>query len=183
MRTRAAAALAGLVFIAAACSGSGSSSGAATATSAAGVGGMDGLVSAAKAEGALNVIALPPEWANYKGVIAAFKAKYGLTVNEQQPDANGQEEIDAANNNKGTDKAPDVFDVGLNIALANTALFAPYQVAAFGDIPANLKEASGQWVSDYAGFISIGCDAKKVAAPATVREEPLFDPEMARLRA
>ena len=36
-----------------------------TATSAATGGGMDALVAAAKKEGALNVIALPPDWANY----------------------------------------------------------------------------------------------------------------------
>ena len=38
------------------------------ATSAADFGGMDGLVKAAKAEGGLNVIALPPDWANYKEI-------------------------------------------------------------------------------------------------------------------
>jgi putative spermidine/putrescine transport system substrate-binding protein len=170
-RSGAIVAMAAIALLAAACSGGGGASSAAkTATNAAGAGGMDALVAAAKAEGKLNVIALPPEWANYKGVIAAFKTKYGLTVDEQQPDANSQQEIDAANSNKGTDKAPDVFDLGVSVALANTALFAPYQVAAWGDIPANLKEPSGLWVSDYAGFMSVGCDAKKVAPPATVKD-------------
>ena len=170
------ASLAAFAVIAAACSGGGSSNSAAkTATSAAAVGGMDGLVNAAKAEGTLNVIALPHDWANYAGVLDAFKAKYGLKLNELQPDANSQQEIDAAKNNAGTDKAPDVFDLGVNVALANTALFAPYQTAAFGDIPANLKESTGLWVSDYAGFMSIGCDAKKVAAPAAVKD--LLKPE------
>ena len=171
MRSGAIVAVAAIAVIAAACSGgSGGSNAAKTATNAAGVGGMDALVSAAKAEGKLNVIALPPEWANYKGVIAAFKAKYGLTVDEQQPDANSQEEIDAAKNNAGTDKAPDVFDLGVNVALANLDVFAPYQVASWADIPANLKEPTGLWVSDYAGFMSIGCDAAKVAPPATVKD-------------
>lgn len=158
----------------AACGGSGSSVWK-TATTASANGGMDALVAAAKAEGKLNVIAVPPEWANYKGVIAAFKAKYGLTVEEQQPDANSQQEIDAANANKGTDKAPDVFDLTITIALANTALLAPYQVAAWGDIPANLKESTGLYVSDYTGFMSIGCDAKKVTPPASVAD--LLKPE------
>ncbi len=57
-----------------------------------------------------------------------------------------------------------------SVALANTALFAPYQVAAWADIPDNLKESTGLWVSDYAGFTSIGCDANKVPAPATVAD-------------
>ena len=154
----------------AACGGSGSSTWK-TATSASANGGMDALVAAAKAEGKINVIAVPPEWANYKGVLAAFKAKYGLTVEEQGLDFNSQKEIDAANATKGTDKAPDVFDLTAAIATANTALLAPYQVAAWGDIPANLKEATGLYVSDYTGFMSIGCDAKKVTTPpATVAD-------------
>ncbi len=170
-RTKLMALLGGAVLIAAACGGGSSNSAAKTATDAAALGGMDKLVEAANAEGALNVIAVPPEWANYKGVLAAFRAKYPkITVTEQQPDANSQQEIDAAKNNAGTDKAPDVFDLSVAIALANTAMFAPYKTAAFGDIPANLKEATGLYVSDYAGFMSVGCDAKKVAPPATVAD-------------
>ena len=45
-------------------SGGSGGSDAATATSAEDLGGMDGLVKAAEKEGALNVIALPPDWAN-----------------------------------------------------------------------------------------------------------------------
>jgi putative spermidine/putrescine transport system substrate-binding protein len=168
-------AVAALAVLVGACGDSGGSDKAKTATSAADMGGMEELVKAAEAEGKLNVIALPPEWANYKGVIAAFKAKYPkITVDEASPDANSQEEIDAANNLKDTDKAPDVFDLGVSVALANTALFAPYKVAAWADIPDNLKESTGLW-SDYAGFMSIGCDTAKVPAPATVAD--LLKPE------
>jgi putative spermidine/putrescine transport system substrate-binding protein len=175
-RSGAIVAMAAIALIAAACSGgSGGSSAIKTATNLAGAGGMDALVAAAKAEGALNDIALPPEWANYKGVIALFEQKYGIKLARQQPDANSQQEIDAATANKGTDKAPDVFDLGVSVALANTAVFAPYQVAAWADIPENLKEPTGLWVSDYAGFMSIGCDAKKVTPPATVAD--LLKPE------
>ena len=142
---------------------------AATATSAADLGGMDKLIEAAKKEGKLNVIALPPDWANYGEIIKAFTAKYGIPIDSAQPDANSQDEINAANQLKGQDRAPDVFDLGANVAIANTAIFAPYKVTAFNDIPANLKEPSGLWVSDYAGFMSIGYDASKVPAPKTVR--------------
>ena len=61
--------------------GSGDSSKAATATSAEDLGGMDALVAAAKKEGALNVIALPPDWANYGAMLDAFTKKYGITIN------------------------------------------------------------------------------------------------------
>jgi len=164
-------AFAAIAVIAAACGGGGGSSKAATAKSAAYVGGMEELVKAAEAEAALNVIAVPPEWANYKGVIEKFKAKYPkIKVDEAGLDFNSQQEIDAVNNQKGTDKAPDVLDLAPAIALANTAVLAPYQSAAWADVPANLKESTGLWVSDYAGFMSIGCDTKKVAAPATMAD-------------
>src|SRR6201988_4560230 len=96
------------------------------ATSAADFGGMDGLVQAPKAEGELNVIPLPPDWANYKEIIDTFVSKYGIKVNAAPPDANSQDEINAANQQKGKSTAPDVFDLGQAIALANTPMFAPY---------------------------------------------------------
>src|SRR5262245_44656289 len=57
------------------------------AKSAADFGGMDALVEAANKEGQLNVIALPPDWANYGAIIKAFSGKYGIKVNSAQPDA------------------------------------------------------------------------------------------------
>ena len=88
-----------------------------------------------------------------------------------------QEEIDAVKNLAGTDAAPDVLDLGQTVALANTDLYAPYKVAAWDDIPAELKDADGLWVSDYTGFMSIGCDVGRVALPATVAD--LLKPEYA----
>ncbi len=49
--------------------------------------GMDALIAEAKKEGELNVIALPRDWCNYGKMIDTFKAKYGLKVNEINPDA------------------------------------------------------------------------------------------------
>jgi putative spermidine/putrescine transport system substrate-binding protein len=148
---------------------------AATATSAAQLGGMDKLVEAAKQEGTLNVIALPPDWANYGEMIETFQTKYGITVNSAQPDANSQDEINAAKQLAGQDRAPDVFDLGGNVAVANTDLFAPYQVEAFADIPAQFKDPEGRWVNDYTGYMSIGYDAAAVPAPTTVAD--LLKPE------
>jgi putative spermidine/putrescine transport system substrate-binding protein len=145
------------------------------ATSAADFGGMDGLVKAAKAEGALNVIALPPDWANYKEIIDTFSAKYGIKVNSAQPDANSQDEINAANQQKGRSTAPDVFDLGQAIALANTNLFAPYKVATFDDIPAQFKDPNGTWVNDYGGYESVGYDSSKV--PEITAFNDLLRPE------
>lgn len=143
---------------------------AATATSAADFGGMDALVAAAKKEGQLNVIALPPDWANYGAIIKAFEDKYGIKVNSAQPDASSQDEINAANQLKGQSNAPDVFDLGAAVAMANTSMFAPYQVSTWDTIPSALKDSQGTWVNDYGGYMSIGYDAAKVPAPTTVTD-------------
>ena len=147
-----------------------SSSGAATATSAADLGGMDALVAAAKKEGQLNVIALPPDWANYGEIIKTFGDKYGIKVNSAQPDGASQDEINAADQLKGQAGAPDVFDLGGAVASANTAKFAPYKVSTFADVPDALKDASGTWVNDYGGYMSIGYDSAKVPAPTGVAD-------------
>lgn len=136
---------------------------AATATSAADLGGMSALIAAAKKEGRLNVIALPSTWANYGSILKAFEDKYGITVDSAQPDGASQDEINAAIEHQGRSSAPDVFDLGQLVALANTAMFAPYQVQTWADIPPRLKDPAGKWVNDYAGFMSIGYDANTVA--------------------
>ena len=136
------------------------------ATSAADLGGMDQLVAAAKKEGELNVIALPPDWANYGEMIETFAKKYGIKINSAQPDGSSQDEINAANQLRGQARAPDVFDLGSNVALRNTNLFSPYKVATWADIPDALKDPKGVWVSDYGGYMSIGYDAGSVPAPA-----------------
>ncbi|PPF79410.1 ABC transporter substrate-binding protein [Subtercola sp. Z020] len=138
-----------------------------SATDASAFGGMDALVEAAKAEGSLNVIALPDDWANYGKIIEAFKAKYGITVNSASPDASSAEEITAATSLAGQDTAPDVFDIGAAVALANTDKFAPYKVTSWGDIPDENKESTGLWVNDYTGLMSIGYNSNVIkTAPA-----------------
>ncbi|KUI31483.1 ABC transporter substrate-binding protein [Mycobacterium sp. GA-2829] len=145
------------------------------ATSAADFGGMDKLVEAAKSEGELNVIALPPDWANYGAIIDTFSKKYGIKVNSAQPDAASQDEINAANQQRGKSSAPDVFDLGQSVALANTGMFAPYKVETFDDIPAEFKDPDGTWVNDYGGYMSIGYDSAKVPPIASV--DDLLKPE------
>jgi putative spermidine/putrescine transport system substrate-binding protein len=133
-----------------------------TATSAEDFGGMDALVKAAEEEGKLNVIALPPDWANYGNIIKAFEDKYDIDITSDQPDGASQDEINAATQLEGSDRAPDVFDLGQSVALANTEMFAPYQVETFGDIPAEFKDPNGAWVNDYGGYMSVGYNSNEV---------------------
>ena len=79
----------------------GSGAFAATATSASAFGGMNALVTAARKEGTLNVITLPANWANYGTFKKDFTAKYGIKINDANPDGSSQDEINAVNQLKG----------------------------------------------------------------------------------
>jgi putative spermidine/putrescine transport system substrate-binding protein len=132
---------------------------------------MDGLVKAAQAEGALNVIALPDNWADYGQIMAAFQQKYGIKITSENPNGNSQDEVNAVKQLKGTSRQPDVVDLGANVMLANTDLFAPYKVAEWDQIPADLKDPTGIWYADYTGYESIGYDANVVKpAPTSVND-------------
>jgi putative spermidine/putrescine transport system substrate-binding protein len=148
---------------------------AAKATSVTDFGSMSDLVKAAEDEGTLNVIALPPDWANYGNIIKAFEEKYDVKVQSDQPDVASQDEINSAKQLKGTDRAPDVFDLGQSVALANTDLFAPYQVATWDDVPAEFKDPDGAWINDYGGYMSVGYDSSKV--PDVTSLDDLLGPE------
>jgi len=144
---------------------------AATATSLADFGTLADLEAAAKAEGQLNVIALPRTWANYGEILDLFAQRYPeITINEQSPDVSSAEEIQAATANEGLDTAPDVFDLGLAVALQNTDKFAAYKVATFDEIPDALKEPSGLFVGDYGGYMSIGYDSARFPAPTQLSD-------------
>ncbi len=137
---------------------------AATATSAADFGGLDALAKAAKKEGTLHIIAVPRDWANYGAAIDGFQKKYGIKIEDESPDGTSQDEINAVTSRKGQDRAPDVLDLGSSFALsaAQQGLVAPYKVASYTDIPEGQKDPQARWFNDYGGYISIGCDAKRV---------------------
>ncbi|WP_353116248.1 extracellular solute-binding protein, partial [Microbacterium sp.] len=142
---------------------------ASTATSVEDFGSFADLEAAAKKEGALNVIALPRDWANYGEILDLFAKKYPeIKITEQSPDVSSAEEIQAAKTNEGLDTAPDVFDLGLTVALQSTDRFAPYKVQTWEDIPAELKEPSGLFTGDYGGYMSIGYDSSKFPAPTSL---------------
>jgi len=118
----------------------------------------DDLVKAAKTEGELSVIALPHDWCGYGGMIDGFKAKYGLKMNELNPDAGSGDEVEAIRANKGNKgpQAPDVIDVGLSFGptAKSEGLLAPYKVSTWSGIPADQKDADGAWTGDYYGVLT-----------------------------
>ncbi|MER5932552.1 extracellular solute-binding protein [Streptomyces sp. NPDC002054] len=134
------------------------------ATSATDAGGMAALTAAAKKEGALNTIALPRDWANYGELIDGFEKKYGIKVAVENPEGTSQDEVNALKEHRKDGRAPDVIDVGGSFAqsAARQGLLAPYKVAAYDKIPKQQKDGQARWFNNYGGYISIGCDAKRV---------------------
>ena len=125
---------------------------------AGGGGASEELIAAAKAEGGLTTIALPHTWCNYGEMLSGFTAKYGIPINELNPDGSSAEEIDAIKANKDNPgpQAPDVIDVGLSFGPQAVAdgLVTPYKVATWDTIPASAKDADGNWYGDYYGVLS-----------------------------
>ena len=120
---------------------------------------MAALVDAAKAEGGLTTIALPHDWCNYGEVLDGFKAKYGITINELNPDAGSGDEIEAIKANKDNTgpQAPDVIDVGLSFgppAKTDGLHRSPTRSRPGTTIPDSAKDADGYWYGDYYGVLA-----------------------------
>ena len=141
----------------------------------------DELVAAAKKEGQLTVIALPRDWCGYGALIDSFKAKYGLAVNELNPDGGSGDEVEAikANKNNKGPQAPDVIDVGLSFGPSAKAdgLLAPYKVSTWDTIPDSAKDADGYWVGDYYGVLTFAVNSDIVKTSPTDWSD-LLKPEM-----
>jgi putative spermidine/putrescine transport system substrate-binding protein len=111
-------------------------------------------LTAAKAEGGLNLIAVPRDWCNYGAIIDDYTAKTGIPIKVITPDAGSGAEIEAIKTNTGAQTTPDVVDVGIGFGPANVALFAPYKVPTWDSIPAEDKDPNGAWATDYYGVLS-----------------------------
>jgi putative spermidine/putrescine transport system substrate-binding protein len=170
------AAIIGGALLAAGCGSSGSSSAssktsvdAATATSVSAFGGMSGLVKAARVEGHLNVITLPSNWANYGAIMKDFTAKYGIKIDDANPEGSSQDEINAMQQLKGQSRAPDVLDMGTAFAIKadQEGLLAPYKVASWANIPVSSRASDATWYGDYGGYVAIGYNPAKVKVAPT----------------
>jgi putative spermidine/putrescine transport system substrate-binding protein len=130
---------------------------------------MSGLITAAKAEGNLNIITDPNNWCNYGGIINSFEKTYGIKIDSENPEGSSQDEINAMVELKGQERAPDVLDMGTPFAVKadQMHLLAPYKVIEWNDIPASLKSSDDAWWADYGGYVAIGYNSAVVKTPPT----------------
>ena len=136
-------------------------------------GGMDALVKAAKAEKELNVITLPRDWANYGEAMDLFSKAFGIKINSDNPEGSSAYEIQTIKTAPAS-KQPDVVDIGVSVlpdalGIGRKALFAPYKVATWNDIPAEWKDSTGLWYGDYYGVLAISYDASLSKAPTSIK--------------
>ena len=150
---------------AAASSGTGASAPAASADA------MADLVAAAKAEGGLTTIALPHDWCNYGEALSTFNSKYGIAINELNPDGGSGDEIEAIKANKDNKgpQAPDVIDVGLSFGpqAKTDGLIQAYKVSTWDSIPDAAKDPDGFWYGDYYGVLAFETNKAVVPTPPT----------------
>src|SRR5262249_28692261 len=113
--------------------------------------------------------AVPDDWCGYGTVIEQCKAKYGLKLNELNPDGGSGDEIEAIKANKGNTgpQAPDVIDVGLSFGPSSKAegLLQPYKVSTWDTIPNDQKDPDGYWYGDYYGVLAFEINADLVKMP------------------
>ena len=119
----------------------------------------------------VNLIALPDEWANYKGILQSFRDKYPDVENPvSSPDASSKEEMEAVQTLAGQDDMPDNVDVSPAIAqeMVDAGLFEPYVLSTDSEIPDGLKDADNNWTAAYFGIMAIATNTTIVPnAPTT----------------
>jgi putative spermidine/putrescine transport system substrate-binding protein len=124
------------------------------------------MIAEARKEGRLNVIALPPDWANYGEIISTFRRKYRIPITSDNPNGSSAQENQAVRSLKGDPRAPDVLDVGPSFAIAgaNEGLYAKHFTRNFKKVPRAMKDGRGFWVGDYWGVISFGVNSAAVSS-------------------
>lgn len=153
-------------------------------TAPAASGDLDALYQECLDNGAkVNLIALPDEWANYKGILQSFRDKYpGVENPVADPDSSSADEMNAVETLAGQDNMPDNVDVSPAIAqeMADKGLFEPYVLSTDAEIPDGLKDAASNYTAAYYGIIAIVTNTTIIDnAPKTFAD--LAKPEYAGL--
>jgi putative spermidine/putrescine transport system substrate-binding protein len=152
-----------------ACGSSGSpstSSGSGQTINMAGPIDMQTLISKAKAEGGLQAVGIPPEWADYKDMLANYANMYVPIDYKADAEFTSAQEVEVF---KQSVHHPygDIADVGFKWGpvVIQDNLVSPYKHSYWNDIPANLKDPNGNWCVEYWGAQSFVINTDKVKNP------------------
>lgn len=127
--------------------------GAALASAAATLSTPAAATPAAQADRVVVAYNTPPEWANWKSVVADFRAKTGITVPPDNKNS-GQTltQLLAELGNPQADAA--YFGITFGIEAAERGVLQPYRPALFEEIPADLKHPEGYWWTIHSGAVA-----------------------------
>jgi putative spermidine/putrescine transport system substrate-binding protein len=131
---------------------------------------IEEIAAKAKEEGTVNLIALPDTWANYAGILANFREKYGIEAPVQNPDASSADELTAIETLRGQSGMPEAVDIGpaFNAEMRSKGYSELYKPTVWDEIPAALKDPEGYWVAAYYGVLAIASNTTLVPnAPKT----------------
>ncbi|EJF90455.1 extracellular solute-binding protein [Bartonella tamiae] len=114
---------------------------------------MSELIQKAKAEGQVNSVGMPDNWANWKGIWSDIKEKY--SIEHFDTDMSSAEELSKFENEKQNASA-DIGDVGLEFGpiAASKDLVMAYKPTTWDQIPNWAKDDDGLWVLGYTGTIA-----------------------------
>lgn len=111
------------------------------------------LEEAARAEGAVNSVGMPDDWANWKGTWTDLTAKYGLKHSDT--DMSSAQEVAKFDAEKDNASA-DIGDVGAAFGPIATAkgVTQPYKPSTWEQVPDWAKDKDGHWALAYTGTIA-----------------------------
>ena len=114
---------------------------------------LDELIAKARAEGAVNSVGMPDDWANWAATWKDITEKYGLK--HADTDMSSAEELSKFAAEKSNASA-DIGDVGFDFCrvAVQRDLAAAYKPSTFDQIPAWARDADGRWMLAYTGTIA-----------------------------
>jgi putative spermidine/putrescine transport system substrate-binding protein len=129
---------------------------------------MQTLITNAKKEGGLQAIGIPPEWADYKDILAGYARKYVPVDYKAEAEYSSAQELEVFKNSIHHPHG-DIGDVGFSFGpkAIQQKLVTPYKHSHWDDIPANLKDANGNWCTEYWGAQAFVINTDIVKNPPT----------------
>lgn len=122
---------------------------------------LDELVEKAKADGEVNSVGMPDNWANWGETWQELTAAYGIAHTDV--DMSSAEELAIFDSEKAN-ATKDIGDVGQSFGpiAVEQGLAAPYKTSYWDSIPDWAKDEDGNWIIAYYGTMSILVNADLV---------------------
>jgi putative spermidine/putrescine transport system substrate-binding protein len=129
---------------------------------------MNTLITKAKQEGDLQAIGIPPEWADYKDILAGYASKYVKVDYKVEAEYSSAQEL-VVFKNSITHPHGDIGDVGFKFGpqAIQQGLVTPYKHSHWNDIDASLKDPDGNWCTEYYGAQAFVINTDIVKTPPT----------------